>query len=392
MPTVRPLNKPLISSTDPRKAWIVLGSGGVGKTTLSAALALALTERGHRTAVVTLDPARRLADALGISRTVHGEQRVPLERIERRHGVRFPAELHGGVLDTKAMFDEQVRELMADRGGDPERILANPYYGKLSTSLAGAEDFMSVAKLDALIRSDDYERVVFDTPPTFHTFDFLDTPERMASFFKVPGVRAAMRLMDGPVQGWAPLVRVGRLTLRGLERFLGREFIQELFGFIGLFRDVLESFAERAEAVHEILTSDQVGYVLVLAPNERSVSEGELVLKRFAEEGRDLHRVVFNRVHPSRFDARRVHALEEAVAQAVATLPAARLFAGSTKEGFMRRLPHLVATYEATAARERVVMERFRQRHGDCVEIHELPTAIDDLEGLYEYARALPVG
>lgn len=409
----------LISSDDQRRAWMVLGSGGVGKTTLSAALALVFAERGLDTAVVTLDPSRRLADALAISRSVDAEQPVPLERIERHFGVQFTGRLMGGVLDTKSMFDRMVRGLLAGDGATPsapgraERLLENRYYQKLSTSLAGAEHFMSLAKLDELLSArpepaeattdgakatevpgSAYDRVVFDTPPAFHTLDFLSMPERLTGFLDFPGVRSALQLMDGPRPGWAPLLQMGRVTLRGLERFLGREFLTELFAFLGLFAEVLEEFSAQAKRIQPLLLGQEVGYLLVLAPSERSINEGEHVMRRFADEGRVIERVVFNRVHPARFSRGRLDEVRGCLSDWVATSPAAQLSAASIQESFLRRVPELLEEHEALAGREQRLIEGFQRRHSGrevVAQVAELPTDVDSLETLYRYSRLLPM-
>jgi anion-transporting ArsA/GET3 family ATPase len=378
----------LVPAGDRRRAWMVLGSGGVGKTTLSAALALRLAEAGHRTAVVTLDPARRLADALRLSRSTGELQPVALERLEARLGVRFGASLSGGVLDTRALFDALVHELV----GDPEkaaRILGNRYYQKLSTSLAGAENFMAMARLDTLLADPAFDRVVFDTPPAFHTLDFLATPQRLTGFLDFPGVRPALRLMNGPTQSWSPLVQVGRLTLKGLERFLGREFLAELFGFLALFADVLESFAERARRIEQVLASPDVGYLLVAAPTERSLAEARVVLARFRDEGRRVERVVINRVHPARFDASRLSALGSGLEAGLATSPLGPGLSRSRREGFLADVPRVIGAYEGLARRERRLIEAFHREHDALIEVDELSVDVDGLESLYRFAQGL---
>jgi anion-transporting ArsA/GET3 family ATPase len=369
---------------------MVLGSGGVGKTTFAAAVALRLAEQGHRTAVVTLDPARRLADALRLSRATGELQPVALERLEQRFGVHFAAPLFGGVLDTRSLFDGLVRDLVDDPG-KAERLLSNRYYQKLSTSLAGAESFMAVARLDALLHDQRFDRVVFDTPPAFHTLDFLAAPQRLTGFLDFPGVRPALRLMNGPAHGWSPLVQVGRLTLKGLERFLGREFLVELFGFLALFADVLEALAERARAVHQVLQSADVGYLLVAAPTERSLAEARLVLERFGREGRRIERVVVNRIHPSRFDAHHLAELGAQIGAALATHPAAVGLATSQLDDLQIRVPRLVSAYEALSRRERRLIDAFHLEHDAVLEVDESAADVDSLESLYRFAQGLVV-
>ena len=380
----------LLPPGDRRRAWMVLGSGGVGKTTLAAALALRLARQGHRTAVVTLDPARRLADALRLSSSTGDLQPVALDRLEARVGEPFTGTLAGGVLDTRSLFDAMVREMV----GDPDkaaRILGNRYYQKLSTSLAGAENFMAMARLDALLDDPAYDRVVFDTPPAFHTLDFLATPQRLTGFLDFPGVRPALRLMNGPVQGWSPLVQVGRLTLKGLERFLGREFLSELFAFLALFADVLEAFAERARRIQQVLASPDVGYLLVAAPTGRSLAEARVVLKRFRDDGRRVERVVVNRVHPSRFDPARLQGLGADLAARLAASPAAVGLPGSRRDELLAGVPRRVAAYEGLSRRERQRLDAFRAEHGDVLAVDELTVDVDSLESLYRFALSLPM-
>ena len=389
-PAMNAPSAPALLPADDRRAWMVLGSGGVGKTTLSAALALRLAERGHRTAVVTLDPARRLADALRLSRATGALQPVALDRLEARFGVRFGGSLAGGVLDPRALFDALVHDLV----GDPDkaaRILANRYYQKLSTSLAGAENYMAMARLDGLLGDPAFDRVVLDTPPAFHTLDFLGTPQRLTGFLDFPGVRPALRLMNGPAQRWSPLLQVGRLTLKGLERFLGREFLVELFGFLALFADVLEAFAEQARRIQQVLASPDVGYLLVAAPTERSLAEARVVLQRFTDEGRHVERVIVNRVHPARFDGARLDGLTAGLAAGLAASPLAPGLSGSERDAMLTVVPRVVSAYEGLARRERRLIDAFRREHGDVVEVDELTADVDGLESLYRFSQGLPV-
>jgi len=369
---------------------VVLGTGGVGKTTVAAALGLRLAELGHRTAVVTLDPARRLADALHVSRGADREEPVPLETLSRRVGARFPGSLMGGVLDTQAMFDRLVREVLDDPGR-ADLLLNNTYYRKLSTSLAGAEDYMAVARLHELMRDGRYDRVVLDTPPAFHTLRFLTTPERLLGFFAVPGVQAALRLMRASTSRRWRFLQLGRVPLAGLERFLGREFLHELSDFLVLFTEVLEAFAERVKRVAALLNSPEVGYLLVVAPGQRSLAEAERILTRLKAEGRATPTVLVNRVHRPRFTPDELDQLPQRFAARVNACPCSRVESAWVRDSVARQVPELVAAHEAGARREEELLERYRSALGPMLKVEEMDRDVDDLEGLWQFSRLLGV-
>jgi anion-transporting ArsA/GET3 family ATPase len=280
---------------DPATRIIVCcGSGGVGKTTVSAALAVRAADRGRHAVVLTIDPARRLAQSMGLDAL--GNDPAPVD-IGPAAG-----SLQAMTLDMTRTFDEIV---MAH--ADPERaaqILANPIYRSLSTSFAGTQEYMAMEKLAQLSEraadGDAWDLIIVDTPPSRSALDFLDAPQRLGSFLDGPFIRLLM----------APARRTGRAGLRVLEagagiagsildKVLGAELLGDARTFIGALEAVFGDFRERADATYQRLKEPGTAFVVVAAPEQDALREAAFFVERLAEEGMPLAGLVVNRVTPS---------------------------------------------------------------------------------------------
>jgi len=270
-----------------RRVLVVCGSGGVGKTTTSAALALRAARDGRRALVCTIDPARRLATRLGLGRLSGSPQRVPLDG---------EGELWAMTLDVKRTFDQLVLRY----AGSPEaaqRILENTFDREVSAALAGSHEYMAMEKLLELDRDERFDLVVLDTPPTRHALDFLEAPDRMLAFLDTSVLRFFLR----------PSLAAGRFTLRAAsrtgaallrlaDRVLGLEFLSDLSEFFLAFDGMYDGFKERAGRVFELLRSERSGFVLVASPSPQALQEATFFYRQLAAREMPCVAVVANRV------------------------------------------------------------------------------------------------
>jgi anion-transporting ArsA/GET3 family ATPase len=350
---------------------VCAGSGGVGKTTTAAALAVHGALQGRRTMVLTIDPARRLADALGL-RTVGNEARAV--------AVPGPGTLTAMMLDQKGAWDALV-ERYAPSPEARDRVLANRFYQHLSESFAGSQEYMAIEQLAELHSSGRYDLIVVDTPPTRHALDFLDAPKRIHAFLD----RRVVRWFVKPYfsAGWATLRVVNRAAgtlLRRLEDATGVKALVEISDFFNSMSSLFEGFEQRVQVVDKLLRARSTAFVLVATPEEQILSEAEEFARKLAELSIPLRALVFNRVHQeavtdARLDEEWLRAL---VARAVKRPePAARLV-----DNFVR--------YETQARGDDLRMEAFRRQLSGRPAIAVVPNFEEDLHDLDGLRRMLP--
>ena len=268
-----------------RSIIICSGSGGAGKTTTSAAVALAGAREGRRSCVVTIDPARRLADALGI-----GE----LENSPRRIEGDWPGELFALMLDAKGTFDELV-ERYSESPEQAARILSNRLYRNLTSALSGTQEYMAAEKLYELHESGDFDLVVVDTPPTRNALDFLDAPGRLTRFLE----NRVFRLLLMPGRASLKALSVAsQALLRTISRVAGSEIVEDSVAFFRAFEGMEQGFRDRANRVEQLLADPGTAFVLVAAPRRDSISEAHYFSARLAEANRPVAGLIMNRVHP----------------------------------------------------------------------------------------------
>ncbi|MER5521231.1 ArsA family ATPase [Streptomyces sp. NPDC002763] len=296
---------------DPNTRIVVCcGSGGVGKTTTAAALGLRAAERGRKVVVLTIDPARRLAQSMGIDsldnvpRKVKGtEERAgaphgdPAEDGGRRAG----GELHAMMLDMKRTFDEVV-----EAHADAERaaaILANPFYQSLSAGFAGTQEYMAMEKLGQLRARDEWDLIVVDTPPSRSALDFLDAPKRLGSFLD----GKLIRLLTAPAKlgGRAGMafLNVGMSMMTGtLGKLLGGQLLKDVQTFVAAMDTTFGGFRTRADATYKLLQAPGTAFLVVAAPERDALREAAYFVERLAAEDMPLVGLVLNRVHGSGAD------------------------------------------------------------------------------------------
>ncbi len=268
---------------------ICAGAGGVGKTTVAATIALGLAARGQRVAVVTIDPARRLAEALGLPELGNRPQRVAPERFAQTSLV-LEGELWAMMLDVKRTFDELVG-LLAPDASTAEQILGNRVYRQLSSAVAGSQEYTAMAKLFELVHEQGYDVIVLDTPPSRSAVDFLTAPQRLDAFLGGRTFRLFLR-PSGAV------FRMAGLVLGVLRRIVGARMLDDLTSFFTLISGLLGGLRERADDVRRLLRLSSTGFVVVTSPSELPMREAEYLSGELAQMGLHRRAMVVNRVHP----------------------------------------------------------------------------------------------
>jgi anion-transporting ArsA/GET3 family ATPase len=275
-----------------RSICICAGSGGVGKTTTSAALAAGLAARGQRVAVLTIDPAKRLADSLGLDELVNEPRRVD-PRLFERAGVEMRGELWAMMLDAKATFDDVVRRHAPD-AETRERILQNRIYRQISNALAGSQEYMAMEKLFEIHQEGRYDFLVLDTPPSRNALDFLDAPKRLTQFIEGRGMAMFMK-----PTGFATRV-VGRgssMAFSVLKRITGLDLLADLSEFFQAFSGMVDGFRERAKRVSELLSDPATTFMVVCGPQGEPISEAVYFHRKLVEAQLPVGGVIVNKVH-----------------------------------------------------------------------------------------------
>lgn len=278
---------------DPATRIIVCcGAGGVGKTTTAAALGVRAAERGRKVVVLTIDPARRLAQSMGID---------SLDNTPRKVKGVDGGELHAMMLDMKRTFDEIV-----EGHADPERaqaILANPFYQSLSAGFAGTQEYMAMEKLGQLRARDDWDLIVVDTPPSRSALDFLDAPKRLGSFLDGKFIRVLMAPAKVGGRAGMKFLNVGMSLMTGtLSKLMGASLLKDVQTFVAAMDTMFGGFRTRADATFRLLQAPGTAFLVVAAPEPDAVREAAYFVERLAAENMPLAGLVLNRVHGSGAD------------------------------------------------------------------------------------------
>lgn len=268
-----------------RRVCVVAGSGGVGKTTTAAALAVAMAERGRRVVVLTIDPARRLADALGIEALGNVPQAVPLGK---------GAELWAMMLDPRRTFDDLIDTYAPDTR-TRDAILANRIYQEISSAVAGSQEYMAMEKLYELSTDASWDLIILDTPPTRNALDFLDSPARLHRFLDS---RALQLFMKPSLVGIGLLGKGGGMLFSVLKRITGIDLLQDLSDFFALFANMTGGFSDRAKQVQELLFHNQSTFLVVASPQDDALDEALFFRARLYEKDMPFGGMIINRVHP----------------------------------------------------------------------------------------------
>jgi anion-transporting ArsA/GET3 family ATPase len=365
-----------LSGLEGRRVIVCCGSGGVGKTTISAGIALALANNGARVAVVTIDPARRLAAALGLAELGDEPRQVAIGPTGGS------GELWALQLDAKATFDRLVRR-HAPTPEAAERILANRIYAHLSGAVAGSQEYMAVERLNELTDDPRFEVIVLDTPPAQNALDFLDAPTRITHFIEGKSLR--MLLSPGAAAGnlgWKMLHAGSSTVFSILERVTGAQLLRDLSEFLGAFDGMYSGFSERAERVRTLLHSPRAAFVVVSSADDEPVREAVTLVERLTADGYPLGPAVMNRIRPrADLPAPRREVLAAALAEAGAA---------DADELADRTLDQL-ADDEARARRDHDACTRLARLLGgrDPVQVPDFADEPVEIAGLEHVADAL---
>jgi anion-transporting ArsA/GET3 family ATPase len=304
-----------------KRVCVCAGSGGVGKTTTSAAIALGMAARGAKVAVVTIDPAKRLANALGLEELQNEPRRVEPERLGAG-GIDVEGELWAMMLDPKRTFDELIDRVAPDPGRAAE-IKDNRVYRELSSAVSGSQEFTAVAKLFELDRERDFDLLVLDTPPSRSALDFLDAPGRLTTFLEGRALKAFIRPTGF---GMRVLGRGAAPFLAGLRRVTGIDLITDISTFFALLGDMTEDFSARAAQVEQMLRAETTAFVLITSAQREPIDEGIWFCRTLEAGGLPFAGVIVNRVHhdmlgnaePDHLDTALQETVEPELARAIA--------------------------------------------------------------------------
>ena len=360
---------------------VCCGSGGVGKTTTAAALALRGAELGRRTVVLTIDPAKRLAQSMGLSELDNTPRSVAgVQPIAGTAGT-----LDAMMLDMKRTFDQLVVD-HADPG-KADAILANPFYQALSSSFAGTQEYMAMEKLAQLVASGDHDLVVVDTPPTRSALDFLDAPQRLTTFLDGRMVRILLAPAKASGRAYVKVVTAGLGVFTSvLTRIIGTEVLTDLSQFVSALETMFGGFRERAQSTYDLLKAPGTAFVVVAAPERDAMREAAYFVERLAAERMPLAGLVVNRVH-------RTAAAGLTAERSVAA--AQLLEEQAPQEGELAAaVLRLHADRVALAAREARLQERFSRAHPavPVVEVAAQAGDVHDLDGLRSVGDDLAAG
>jgi anion-transporting ArsA/GET3 family ATPase len=369
---------------DPETRIVVCcGAGGVGKTTTAAALGLWAAEHGRKAVVLTIDPARRLAQSLGLGELDNTPR--PVKGVDASAG----GSLDAMMLDMKRTFDEVVEQhATPDKAA---QILANPFYQAVSSSFAGTQEYMAMEKLGQLRaqaeREGTWDLIVVDTPPSRSALDFLDAPKRLGSFLDGRFIRLLAAPAKAGGRAGLKVFSVGVNVVTGtLTKVLGGEMLRDVQTFVAALDTMFGGFRERADQTYALLQADETAFVVVAAPERDALREASFFAGRLDEEGMPLAGLVVNRIQrvaaPSLTASRALAAAEQLADEADGGSATA-----ATTEGLLR----LHASLAETAARQEGLVRRFTAGHPG-IPLVEVPAAaqdIHDVDGLRDVAAAL---
>ena len=356
---------------------VCCGSGGVGKTTTAAALALRAAESGRRVVVLTIDPARRLAQSMGLTELDNTPRRVA--GVDDARG----GSLEAMMLDMKRTFDEIV--VTHAEPAKAEAILANPFYQALSSSFAGTQEYMAMEKLGQLQATGDYDLVVVDTPPTRSALDFLDAPDRLTTFLDGRLIKILLAPAKAGGKAYLKVVTAGFSVFTGvLTKIIGASVLQDLSQFVAALETMFGGFRERAQATYDLLKAPGTSFVVVAAPERDALREASYFVERLAQERMPLAGLVVNRVHRS--------AVSSLTAER--SIAAAQTLEESGASPLTASVLRLHASRMALAARELRLQERFSSAHPSVptVEVAAQPGDVHDLDGLRSVGADLAGG
>jgi anion-transporting ArsA/GET3 family ATPase len=356
-----------------KRICVCAGSGGVGKTTTSAAIAVGMAAAGAKVAVVTIDPAQRLANALGVEELPNEPHRIEPERLASA-GLELEGELWAMMLDPKRTFDELIERIAPDPDR-AEAIKANRVYRELSSAVSGSQEFTAVAKLYDLDQAHEFDLLVLDTPPSRNALDFLEAPQRLSSFFEGSSLKSFARPTG---LGLRILGRGATPLLGAMRRVTGVDLLTDVGTFFELLGGMTHDFNDRARQVEVMLRADTTAFALVKSAEREPIDEAIWFHRTLAHGGLPFAGVIVNRVH---------HDLLGGSEPADVT-PALRRSLGAD---LATRVAQNFDDYHVLARRDDRNVERLAQALDDepLLLVPQLDQDVHDLEGLLQMERYL---
>ena len=358
---------------DGRHVCVCAGSGGVGKTTTAAAIAMGMASRGLKVAVVTIDPAKRLATSLGLEDLGNAEQRIDSDLFERQ-GLEMRGELWAMMLDAKRTWDDMI-ERRAPDARTRDAILGNRIYQQLSTAVAGTTEYMALERLYELHEERRYDLLVLDTPPTRQALDFLDAPHRLSRFIDSRSLQFFLR---PGVLGVRAFGRGTGLMFGALKRLTGSDFLRDLSEFFGAFGDMAIGIRERAGKATELLADPRTTFLLITSPRRDAIDDAVFFRRRLREERLPFGGAIVNRVHETMSADDDDASVEEDLA-ALLDQPLASKIAGTYED------------YRRVTRRDRENVDALERELGGepLIRVPLLDDDVHDLAGLAEIAEHL---
>lgn len=373
-----------------REVLVTAGSGGVGKTTTAAAVAtMAATTLGLKVLVVTVDPARRLANAMGLEQFGNVEVRVDDAAFEAA-GIRCTGQLWAAMLDTKESWDDLIRRHAPD-AATRDAILANPLYDNISSRFVQSHDYVAMERLYELHSSGRYDLIVVDTPPTRNALDFLDAPERMAEFFS----SRLLRWLIAPSRSRV-ITMASKPFYTVADRILGSQFLSDIAEFFMLFQSMYDGFVERSQAVSRLLASDATSFVVVSTLEAAAAREARFFLTELEKRDYGVGALVLNKTLPRTLTdevaTSTAHDLVEHGADRSRTLGDALELGEDERVHLDRMLPELgenFLRFQLVAGREAEERDRLTAGAGVVASVPYFAEDIGDLAGLVRLGRQL---
>lgn len=361
----------------PYRVVVFAGSGGVGKTTTAAAFALRMALAGKRVLCMTVDPAKRLADSLGISMKNQEQQEVPPSLFEQ-HGLSCRGKLTILMLDRKHTFDNLVKKYASSRD-KRERIFNNKFYQYISTSLAGTQEYMALEKLITVLDQGQYDLVVLDTPPTSNALDLLESPMRLVNAIDSPVARWLVRMLEGD----RPLGILGKgavVILRGLSRFTGASFLTQVAEFVAEINELFGGFRQRANQVYKMLSGQEVAFIVVTSPTTQAIADAIFFSRKLINYRIEAKGMIVNRVHI-------LPELPQNSMPEIEDLFGNDLPDNSDARDLLERMQSAIDDALAIAKADRVGIERLKRQIGKQMSYTEVPALEQDVHNLSALAK-----
>jgi anion-transporting ArsA/GET3 family ATPase len=368
-----------------RHVVICCGTGGVGKTTTAAALAIEGARRGRDAVVVTIDPAKRLANTLGLEHLSNTPHEIGRDAWDADGSAAAGGRLHALMLDTETTFDQLVQKYALNEQ-QSEQILENGFYRNIAGALSGTQEYMAMEKLHELHEDGSYDLIVVDTPPTRHALDFLDAPNRLIRLLD----NRIFRLLMMPTRAYLRVASAAvQAFLRRVTKVVGAEVVDDVVAFFRAFEGMEQGFRDRAAAVEQLLADESTAFVLVTAARRDAVDEAEFFADRLAESGLGVAALVVNRMLPAFASEEAVPGLRER-GKSLRAAPIADEPVTAAARRLAARYEDL-ADFAAFAARERNEIAGVAARIDTDVVAYvaELPHDVHDFAALAEVARHL---